>query len=160
MGKLVETSLDPSTIGQYLPEAIGIHRDHMFRAVIQYPLVHGAANDPRGSILVPRLHDIRALGAQAFPVAGTLPTGLDTIPEQSDATPKTKLPSVTCYAPPPTRAPTPVPTPHATTGPSAEPTHPLATEPPPTEPPATEPPATDKPGGGGAKTPPPSAAPG
>lgn len=160
MGKLVETSLDPSTIGQYLPEAIGIHRDHMFRAVIQYPLVHGAANDPRGSILVPRLHDIRALGAQAFPVAGTLPTGLDTIPEQSDATPKTKLPSVTCYAPPPTRAPTPVPTPHATTGPSAEPTHPPVTEPPPTEPPATEPPATDKPGGGGAKTPPPSAAPG
>jgi LCP family protein required for cell wall assembly len=158
MGKLVETSVDPSVIGQYLPTAIGIHRDHMFRAVIQYPLVHGAANDPRGSILVPRLDDIRALGKEAFPVAGTLPTGLDTIPENSDDTVKTKLPSVTCYAPPPTRAPTPRPTLRPTTRPSSAPTAPPATQPPPTEPPATDPPATEKPGGGGPKTPPPSAA--
>jgi LCP family protein required for cell wall assembly len=162
MGKLVETSLDPSVIAQYLPTAIGIHRDHMFRTVIQYPLVHGAMNDPRGSILVPRLDEIRALGKQSFPVAGTLPTGLDTIPENSDDTPKTKLPAVTCSAPAPatapTKAPTPQPTVHATTAPTPKVTTPPATEPPATEPPPTEAPATAKPGGGG-KTPAPSAAP-
>ena len=156
MGDLAETSVDPATIGQYLPAAIGIRRDHMFRAVIQYPLVYGAAKDPRGSILLPRLAEIRDLGAQAFPIAGTLPGGLETIPEDSTDAAKTRLPAVTCYAPPPTKKPSAAPT----VGPSLEPTiAPPATEPPVTEPPATEPPpATDKPGGG-PRTPEPSVAP-
>src|SRR5690349_10827605 len=38
IGELLQTSLDPSVIGQYLPDAIGITRDHIYRAVIQYPL--------------------------------------------------------------------------------------------------------------------------
>jgi LCP family protein required for cell wall assembly len=156
MGDLMETSVDPGTIGQYLPAAIGIHRDHMFRAVIQYPHVHGAQNDPRGSILVPRLRDIRELGAQAFPVAGTLPAGVDTIPEDSDAPAKTKLPRVTCYAPPPTPRPTAAPTRPPTSGATAPP---ATAAPPPTKPPATAaPPPTQKPGGG-PKTPEPSVAP-
>jgi hypothetical protein len=122
--------------------------------VIQYPLVHGAANDPRGSILVPRLRDIRDLGRQAFPVAGTLPSGLDTIPEDSTDAAKTKLPAVTCYAPPPTKQATPRPTVRPSSAPSnAPPSDPPVTEPPPTEPP----PPTDKPGG--PKTPEPSQAP-
>jgi polyisoprenyl-teichoic acid--peptidoglycan teichoic acid transferase len=155
MGKLVQTSVDPATIGQYLPTAIGIHRDHMFRVVIQYPLVHGARNDPRGSVLVPHLGDIRDLGAEAFPVAGTLPLGLETIPEDSTDPAKTRLPAVTCYALPPTKKPTAAPS----VGPSLEPSvAPPPTEPAPTEPPATEPPpSTDKPGG--PKTPEPSVAP-
>jgi LCP family protein required for cell wall assembly len=161
MGDLVQTSVDPATIGEYLPAAIGITRAHMYRAVIQYPMVHGAANDPRGSILVPRLKVIRDLGARAFPVAGTLPVGLETIPEDSDDPAKTRLPAVTCYAPPPTKKPTPPPTANPSTGPASTatpPPHPTAepTEPPPppTEPP---PPPTDKPGG--PKTPEPSAPP-
>lgn len=150
MGELIATSLEPSTIGEYLPFAIGIQRDHIYRAVIQYPLVHGARNDPRGSILVPRLDLIRELAAQAFPPAGTLPTGLETIPENDDGPVSTKLPRVTCSAPPPT--PRPSPTPAPTPGPSIEPTAG------PTEPPATEPPPpSDKPGGG--KTPEPTVAP-
>ena len=148
MGKLAETSVDPSVIGQYLPAAIQIHRDHMYRAVIQYPMVHGAANDPRGSILVPRLKEIRALGEQAFPVAGTLPTGLDTIPEDTDDPTKTKLPPVTCHAPPATQKPTPRPTIRPSTDPSSGPTA-APTEPPATEPPApTEPPPTEEPAAG------------
>src|SRR6185295_5235195 len=73
MGELLKTSLDPSTIATYLDTAVSIKRDHMYRAVIQYPLVHGAANDPRGSVLIPRMDLIRDLAARAFPVAGTLP---------------------------------------------------------------------------------------
>ena len=129
MGKLLTTSLDPATIGQYVEYAASIQRDHVYRAVITYPLVHGAAHDPRGSVLIPRLSQIRALAAKAFPPAGTLPGGLETIPENDSGTAKTKLPAVTCYAPKPTPRPTPKPTPKPTTPPpTVEPTAP----PPPT----------------------------
>jgi LCP family protein required for cell wall assembly len=154
MGELLQTSLDPSAIGQYLPDVIGITRDHIYRAVIQYPLVHGAANDPRGSVLIPRLNLIADLAARAFPEAGTLPTGLDTIPEDSGDPTKTKLPQLFCSAPP---KPTASPTSEPTTQPSLEPT-PGPTAPPPTDPGATSPPPTDKPGGGNKPTPTPTAA--
>ena len=81
MGDLVSTSLDPSDFTEYADEAATITRDRIFRAVITYPLVHGTSGDPRGSILIPRMGQIRDLARQAFPAAGTLPTGLETIPE-------------------------------------------------------------------------------
>ncbi|MEA2674900.1 MAG: polyisoprenyl-teichoic acid--peptidoglycan teichoic acid transferase [Chloroflexota bacterium] len=132
MGELVKTSLDPSVVAQYAGFAATIQRDHIYRAVIQYPLVHGAANDPRGSVLIPRMNLIQDLAKRAFPEAGTLPVGLDTIPEESTDPTKTKLPQLTCSAPPPpTATPTSKPTVAPSTGPTA---------PPPTP--------TDKPGGG------------
>jgi hypothetical protein len=98
--------------------------------------VHGASNDPRGSILVPRMNLIRDLAARAFPPAGTLPTKMETIPENGDGKIKSKLPAVTCYAPKPTAKPTPKPTPKPPTpGPTAE-----LTAPPPTEESTPEPP--------------------
>ena len=156
MGKLLQTSVDPAAVTEYAGDAARIKRDRMYRAVIQYPLVHGAANDPRGSILVPRREQIRALGAQAFPPAGTLPLGLETFPEDSDDPTKTRLPAVNCTAPP---DPTPNPSAPPTAAPSVAPATPAPTAPPaPTDPPATtsptEPPQTDKPGG--PKTPPPT----
>ncbi len=158
MGKLVQTSVDPATIGKYMEAAIGIKRSNMYRAVIQYPLVHGGANDPRGSILIPRTKLIHDLGAQAFPVAGTLPVGLEAVPEDSEGPAKTKLPAVTCSAPPPTKKPTSPPTVPPSAVPTAAPTAPPTATP--TDPPATEPPPppTDKPGG--PKTPEPSTPPG
>lgn len=60
MGRLVQTSVDPEIVGRYAGQAAGLKRDHMYRAVIQYPLVHGARNDLRGSILVPPEPDPRA----------------------------------------------------------------------------------------------------
>jgi LCP family protein required for cell wall assembly len=151
MGKLLQTSIDPSEIGEYIPLAATIKRDHMYRAVIQYPLVHGATNDPRGSILVPRLSEIRALGAQAFPVAGTLPVGLETIPEESDDPTKTKLPPVTCYAAPATPKPTSKPTVKPSTGSTPHPTN-EATAPPPTDDPKPTPTPTPDPTQKPAKT--------
>jgi hypothetical protein len=118
---------DEHVVAQYAGFAASIQRDHIYRAVIQYPLVHGAIGDPRGSILVPRLNLIQDLAARAFPVAGTLPVGMDTIPEESTDTTKTKLPSVTCSAPapPPTTEPTP------TDKPGGGPPTPAPTAPPP-----------------------------
>jgi LCP family protein required for cell wall assembly len=131
MGKLLTTSLDPATISQYVESAASIQRDHVYRSVITYPLVHGASADPRGSVLIPRMNLIRALAAKAFPAAGTLPGGLETIPENADGPARTRLPAVTCYAPKPTLAPTPKPTPKPTTGPTPAPTD-EPTAPPPT----------------------------
>ena len=140
MGKLLQTSLEPSVIGSYVNQAATITRDHVYRAVIQYPIVHGARDDPRGSVLIPRLNLIHDLAARAFPPAGTLPVGLETIPEDSTAPTKTNLPRVTCSAPP---QPPPAPTPTVTLEPSPSPTV-EPTAPPPTPLPS----ATDKPGGG------------
>jgi LCP family protein required for cell wall assembly len=134
MGKLLKTSLDAETISKYIAFA-SIPRDHIFRDVITYPLVHGASNDPRGSVLIPRMKLIRDLAARAFPEAGTLPKGLETIPEDDDGKVKQKLPAVTCSEQAP--APTPRPTPKATTKPSPTP---APTPPPPTQQPTLEPP--------------------
>jgi LCP family protein required for cell wall assembly len=137
MGALLQTSLDPSMIGEYVDEAVGIKRDHMYRAVIQYPVVHGTSTDPRGSVLIPRMNLIRDLAARAFPAAGILPVGLETIPEDSDDKAKTKLPPITCSAPP---KPTPASTPKPTAKPAAKPTvAPPTSAPPPTDPPTPEP---------------------
>ena len=137
LGSLVKTSLDAETISKYIAYA-GIARDHIFRAVITYPLVHGASNDPRGSVLIPRLNLIRDLATRAFPPAGTLPTGMATIPQNSTGKVKTNLPPVTCSAPKPTPRPTPKPTPKPTLKPAPTPN---PTAPPPTEAATPEPPA-------------------
>jgi polyisoprenyl-teichoic acid--peptidoglycan teichoic acid transferase len=128
MGKLLKTSLDAETIAKYIAFA-SIPRDHIFRDVITYPLVHGAGNDPRGSVLIPRMGLIHDLAARAFPPAGTLPKNLETIPENDDGKVKQKLPAVTCGSPAPTPRPTQKP---STPKPSPMPTVPPATvEPPP-----------------------------
>jgi LCP family protein required for cell wall assembly len=135
LGKLLTTSLDPAMIGEYLDYA-SIQRDHVYRAVITYPTVHGTSGDPRGSVLIPRMKLVRELAAQAFPPAGTLPTGLETIPENADGPTKSRLPAVSCYEPQPTPRPTPKPTPKPTPPPTAD-----ATAPPPPTPEPTAPPA-------------------
>ncbi|HXI45187.1 MAG TPA: LCP family protein [Candidatus Acidoferrales bacterium] len=137
-GNLIKTNLDPSTLMPYVEPASGITRDHIFRAVITYPLIHFLPGDPRGWVVAPRLDRIRALGAQAFPFAGTLPTGLDTIP-LDDGTKVGHAPSGCTPLPKPTPQPTPTPLPTAgvTPEPTAEPTP--TTEPAPTDTPPPTP---------------------
>ncbi len=139
MGRLVTTSLEPGVFSEYADDAATIGRDHIYRAVITYPLVHGGRNDPRGSILIPRLDRIRALARQAYPAAGTLPVGLETIPEDEDGPTKRRLPRVNCYLPPkPTARPTAPRTPEPPAEPSAPPPTPETTlSPDPTDPPPT-----------------------
>jgi LCP family protein required for cell wall assembly len=148
MGRLLATSVEPSVIGEYADDAARIERDHVYRQVIAYPFVHsGRAGDSRGSILVPNLPAIRALGAQAYPPAGTLPVGLETIPEDSDDPTRTSLPSVTCYAPTPTSPPRPEPSAAPSPEPSPEPTGQ------PTDPASTDKPSPTRKPGGGPKSP-------
>jgi polyisoprenyl-teichoic acid--peptidoglycan teichoic acid transferase len=130
MGQLVKTSVAPSALAQYVDGASEITRDHVYRQVIQHPLVRGTLEAIRGSIQIPDLPAIHALGVQAFPPAGTLPVGLETIPDDPGGKTRSTLPKATCFVPAPTPAPTPQPT--DTPIPSATP----------------EPSPSDKPGGG------------
>jgi polyisoprenyl-teichoic acid--peptidoglycan teichoic acid transferase len=139
-GDLVRTNLKPHDLLPYVDAASRITRDHIYRDVVTYPLIRYVAGDPRGWIVVPVLDKIAALGAEAYPPAGTLPTKLDTIPPD-DGTPKKSGPT-TCQA-----APTPPPTPGPSISPSGQPSD--APSPAPTETPAPtpDPTATEKPGG-------------
>jgi LCP family protein required for cell wall assembly len=122
-GLLLKTSLEPSALLPYVEVASHIDRDHVFRQVIQPPLVHSSPGDIRGSIQVPDLEGIRALGAAAFPPAGTLPEGLATIPLDDGGTTTSTLPKVTCYyVPPPSPSPTPSPSASPSPAPSVDPT--------------------------------------
>ena len=82
MGKLIKTSLDAETIAKYIAYA-GIHRDHIYRHVITYPLVRTAPATTRAArCCIPRLNRIRDLATQPS-ARGHAPDGLDTIPEDS-----------------------------------------------------------------------------
>ena len=138
-GKLVRTNLAPSQLMPYVDVASTITRDHIHRQVITYPLIKYLAGDPRGWVIAPVLDKIRALGAHAFPPAGTPPTGLDTIPPD-DGAPKKGSPTSCLPLATPTPAPTPAgsspapsPLPSDAT-PTAEPTAPPTPEPPTPEP--------------------------
>jgi LCP family protein required for cell wall assembly len=119
MGQLVTTSVAPETLAAYVSAASTVTRDKVFRQVIQPPLVHSSPGDPRGSIQVPNLSGIHKLGVAAFPPAGTLPVGVDTIPPDDGGKTTNKLPPVRCSAVP---APTPRPTPRPTSRPTSRPT--------------------------------------
>jgi LCP family protein required for cell wall assembly len=142
-GDLARTNLTPSALLPYVDSASKIDRDHIFRAVITYPLIKYLPNDPRGWAVAPIVDRIRALGAQAYPPAGTLPTGLDTIPADDGAARSTSSGITTCTAAPrPTSTPSPIrtPLPSSTSGegsPSSSPSQTATPEP--TEPPAPEP---------------------
>jgi LCP family protein required for cell wall assembly len=113
-GNLIRTNLAPADLLPYVDSASKIGRDHIFRDVVTYPLIHFLPGDPRGWAVAPYVVKIRALGARAYPPAGTLPAGLDTIPAD-DGIPKKSGPT-TCTA-----APKPSPTPGPSPVPSAEP---------------------------------------
>jgi LCP family protein required for cell wall assembly len=146
-GNLVRTNLRPAQLVPYVEAASAITRDRIYRQVVTYPLIHYLAGDPRGWVVALYVDKIRALGARAFPPAGTLPTSMDTIPPddgtQKRGSPTSCLPLAT---PPPTAtasssptapgSPTPVPSDAATPPPTPEPTPTLPTptvEPAPTE---------------------------
>lgn len=109
MGQLVKTSVAPSVIASFVEAASQVTRDHIYRQVIQHPLVRGTLDPVRGSIQLPDLAGIHALGVQAFPPAGTLPVGLATIPVDPGGKTRSTLPTATCFVPAPTPVPTPVP---------------------------------------------------
>jgi LCP family protein required for cell wall assembly len=147
-GKLVTTNIDPSRIAPYIDPASHVTRDHIYRDVITYPLVKYLPGDPRGWVIAPRTDRIRALGAQAFPPAGTLPTGMDVIPPD-DGTAHKGAPTGCAPAPKPTPKPTPTPEPTpsdaATPEPTIEPTAAPSAAAPASAPPTSAPSAASTP---------------
>jgi LCP family protein required for cell wall assembly len=137
-GNLIRTNLAPGDLLPYVDSASQIGRDHIYRDVITYPLIHFLPGDPRGWAVAPYVAKIRALGARAYPVAGTLPTGLDTIPAD-DGIPKKSGPT-TCTA-----APKPSPSVGPSIGPSGEPSAAPSDGPPPTPEPTPAPTAPPDP---------------
>lgn len=74
VGAAVSTNVPPSVIPSVAEYADEIPRDHVFRGVVTYPLVHDSATaDSRGAILLPDIPAIRAAAAQLFPAVGTMP---------------------------------------------------------------------------------------
>jgi len=114
MGKLVSTSIEPAALAELAEPAAGIARDHIFQKILTYPNIHYVAGDPRGWIVVPDLPRIERLVARVFPPVGTLPVGIDPMPEEGDGPARKKLPAVDCYVPKSTPAPTPTPSPSPT----------------------------------------------
>jgi LCP family protein required for cell wall assembly len=127
-GDLVKTSLEPSAVVPYVGAASTISRERIFREVVTYPLIHFLPGDPRGWAVGPNVKAIRALGAKAFPPAGTVPVGLDTV-QPDDGKTITKAPSNCLRAPSPTPSPKPLGTPAPSPGTTSEPSAPPTPEP-------------------------------
>lgn len=118
VGRLLAVSLEPADLVELAPLARVVDRSSIHRAVIAHPLVR-SGYDVRGSIQLPDLVAIRALGDTIFPPPGT-PVGtvagtpIETLPEDGGGT-GARPPALTCRAP----APAPTPTPPASAAPSA-----------------------------------------
>jgi anionic cell wall polymer biosynthesis LytR-Cps2A-Psr (LCP) family protein len=120
LGNTIETNMPPKLLPDLAPLVTQISRKSVYQTVIRYPLVHpNATADARGSIQIPDLAKIKALGAQLFPPPGTpvKPTYLAPTPTKVASGPA--APAPVCYAPKPTAKPTPKPT----AKPAASPSH-------------------------------------
>ena len=128
LGDTVRTNVPPKLLPSLAPLATQISAKNVYQAVVRYPMVHPSATpDYRGSIQLPDLKAIAALGAKMFPVPGTIPDNrfLAPTPTKVAAGPAGPAPvcSVQHSTPKPTAKPTPKPTPKST--PSASPSESL-----------------------------------
>lgn len=133
VGRTARTNIPPSMIADHLDEAVAVPRSRTFRAVIDHPLVRNGFDD-RGSIQIADFDAIRELAARLFPMPGTVPTGVDTIPEDPGGDTRRPSNSTTCGV-----SPTPRPTVAPTATPSGDP--------------SPAPTASPAPGGSGAPSP-------
>jgi len=122
VGQTVETNIPRSMVVQLADAAQHVDRTKTYRAVITHPLV-APGFDVRGSIQIPDVAAIRALVAQLFPPAGTLPElALSAPPPASTTVAGSGVSSCLPAAmPKPTARPTPQPaeTPGTSPSPSA-----------------------------------------
>ncbi len=141
VGRAVRTNVPPSLIAEHLDEAAEVPRTRTYRAVINHPLVRDAF-DSRGSVQVPDIAAIRELAARLFPLPGTDPTGVETMPDDPGGTTRRPSNATTCGVRPtprPTTAPTNEPTAAPTAAPSATPTPSESVAPPPAPTPSPSP---------------------
>lgn len=119
VGRTARTNVPPAMIADHLDEAVEVPRSRTYRAVIDHPLVRNGF-DARGSIQIADFDAIRELAARLFPLPGTLPTGIETIPEDPGGDTRRPSNSTTCGISP-TPRPTVAPTEEPSETPSADP---------------------------------------
>jgi LCP family protein required for cell wall assembly len=153
VGRTARTNIPPAMIADHLDEAVAVPRSRTFRAVIDHPLVRNGF-DARGSIQIADFEGIRALAARLFPLPGTLPTGVDTIPDDPGGETRRPSNSTTCGI-----SPTPRPTPAPSDDPSGDPSGSPAPTGFPAPSPTTSPAPTTSPPPGRTPSPAPTAAP-
>jgi LCP family protein required for cell wall assembly len=140
LGNTVETNVPPRLLPDLAPLVTQISRKSVFQTVIKSPLVH-PSYDARGSIQIPDLARIKALGKQLFPAPGTPVKVSFAAPAPTKVASGPAGPAPVCYAPRPTAQPTPKPTakPSVKPSPSSAPSSAQSSTPDPTP--------TDKPKG-------------
>lgn len=123
LGGTVQTNVPPAVVRDLAPFATQIASESVFKAVVAHPLVR-PGNDARGSIQVPDLPAIRALGAALFTPVGTVPAAeyATKPPTSVEKGPAQPAPRCSVPRPKPTPTLTPAPTPTATAGESPLPT--------------------------------------
>jgi len=120
LGATIQTNIPPSVIRDLAPLATEVSAQDVYRAVVGHPYV-APGFDIRGSIQIPDLPAIAALGAQLFPPVGTRPV-LDY--QAKAATPVAEgpaQPAPLCVLPRATPTPTPTPKPSHAPSPSGTP---------------------------------------
>jgi LCP family protein required for cell wall assembly len=139
LGNTVETNVPPRLLPDLAPLVSQISRKSVYQTVIKSPLVHpNATYDPRGSIQIPDLARIKALGAQLFPPPGAPVKQTYLAPAPTKVASGPAAPAPVCYVPRPTVKATPKPTDRPTASPSHGSPSPSPTSTP-------EPTPTDKP---------------
>lgn len=120
IGDTIKTNVPPKILPALAPLASQIGPKSVYQAVIKYPMVHpSAVADPRGSIQLPDLKAIAALGARMFTAPGTIPDDAYLAPKPTKVAAGPAGPAPVCSNPHPT--PTPRPTPKPTAKPTATP---------------------------------------
>ena len=122
LGDTVRTNVPPKILPDLAPLATQISAKNVYQAVIRYPMVHpSAVADPRGSIQLPDLKAIRALGARMFTTPGVTPDDKYLAPTPTKVASGPAGPAPVCSNPHSTPAPTPRPTPKPTAKPTPKP---------------------------------------
>jgi LCP family protein required for cell wall assembly len=137
LGDTIKTNVPPRILPDLAPLASQISARNVYQAVVRSPLVHPGF-DVRGSIQLPDLKAIAALGAKMFPPPGTNPGDKYLAPAPTKVAAGPAAPAPYCSNPHPTPKPTPKPTakptqkPSPSANPSASPSHSPSASPSPT----------------------------
>lgn len=132
VGGTIQTNVPPAVVRDLAPFATEVASTSVFTVVVAHPLVR-PGSDVRGSIQIPDLPAIRALGTALFAPVGTLPAATYATKPPTSVAKGPAQPAPRCSVPSPKPTLTPAPTPTATAGetplPTAEPTPEATLEP-------------------------------
>jgi LCP family protein required for cell wall assembly len=117
LGDTIKTNVPPRLLPDLAPLASEISSKNVYQAVVRSPLVHPGF-DIRGSIQLPDLKAIAALGAKMFPTPGSAIGDKYLAPAPTKVAAGPAGPAPICSNPHSTPPPTPKPTPKPTLKPS------------------------------------------